>query len=76
MSEATALLTEQQTLPFLFVANFYEKVSKVKTTKTAPRFRLQLPSCGPGSESQAHHLCFFQFVFLKLQREKNKNQQK
>ena len=28
-------------------------------------FRLHLPSCGPGFESQAHHLHFFQFV-LKL----------
>ena len=25
----------------------------------APWFRLRLPSCGPGFESQAHHLCFF-----------------
>ena len=25
-------------------------------------FRLRLPSCGPGFESQALHLCFFQFV--------------
>ena len=31
----------------------------------APWFRLRLPSCGPGFESQAHHPCFFQFV-LKL----------
>ena len=31
----------------------------------APWFRLHLPSCGPGFESQAHHLRFFQFV-LKL----------
>ena len=31
----------------------------------APWFRLRLPSCGPGFESQAHHLRFFQFV-LKL----------
>ena len=23
--------------------------------------RLHLPSCRPGFESQAHHLCFFQF---------------
>ena len=38
-------------------------------------FCLRLPSCGPGIESQAHHLCFFQFV-LKLKREKNQNKQK
>ena len=24
----------------------------------APWFRLRLPSCSPGFESQAHHLCF------------------
>ena len=42
----------------------------------APWFRLCLPSCGPGFESQAHHLCFFQFVLLKLYRENNENKQK
>ena len=26
--------------------------------------RLCLPSCRPGLESQAHHLCFFQFIFV------------
>ena len=41
----------------------------------APWFRLRLPSCSPGFESQAHHLRFFQFV-LKLYRENNKNKQK
>ena len=30
----------------------------------APWFRLHLPSCGPGFESQAHHLCFFQLLKL------------
>ena len=41
-------------------------------------FRLRLPSCGPGFESQAHHLRFFQFVLLKLllELEKNENKQK
>ena len=29
-------------------------------------FRLCLPSCGPGFESKAHQLRFFQFVSLKL----------
>ena len=24
---------------------------------------LHLPSCRPGFESQAHHLCFYQFIF-------------
>ena len=28
----------------------------------APWFRLRLPYCGPGFESQALHLCFFQFL--------------
>ena len=42
----------------------------------APWFRLRLPSCSPGFESQAHHLRFFQFVLLKLYRENNKNKQK
>ena len=41
----------------------------------APWFHLRLPSCGPWFKSQAHHLCFFQFV-LKLKREKNENKQK
>ena len=36
----------------------------------------RLPSCGPGFKSQAHHLCFFQFVLLKLWWEKDKNKQK
>ena len=30
----------------------------------APWFRLRLPSCGLGFESQAHHLCFFQFSLV------------
>ena len=42
----------------------------------APWFRLCLPSCGPGFKSQALHLCFFQFVLLKLYRENNENKQK
>ena len=41
-------------------------------------FRLRLPFCGPGSEFQAHHLRFFQFVLLKLllELEKNENERK
>ena len=39
-------------------------------------FHLRLPSCGPGFESQVHHLHFFQFVLLKLYRENNENKQK
>ena len=39
-------------------------------------FHLRLPSCGPGFKSQAHHLCFYQFILLKLYRENNENKQK
>ena len=39
-------------------------------------FHLRLPSCGHRFESQAHHLCFFKFVLLKLYRENNENKQK
>ena len=42
----------------------------------APWFRLRLPSCGPGFESQAHHLRFFQFGLLKLLLELEKNENK
>ena len=42
----------------------------------APWFRLCLPSCRPGFESQALYLHFFQFVLLKLYRENNENKQK
>ena len=27
---------------------------------------LRLPSCHPGLKSQAHHLCFFQFILFKF----------
>ena len=37
--------------------------------------RLCLPFCGPWFESQARHLCFFQFIF-ELWCEKDKNKQK
>ena len=30
----------------------------IRVAAIAPWFRLRLPSCGPGFESQAHHLCF------------------
>ena len=39
-------------------------------------FRLRLPFCGPGSEFQAHHLRFFQFVLLKLLLELEKNEKR
>ena len=49
---------------------------KMMVAAIAPWFRLRLPSCGPGFESQAHYLCFFQFILLKLYQENNKNKQK
>ena len=36
-------------------------------TAIALWFRLRLPSCGPGFESQAHRLSFLQFILLKLE---------
>ena len=36
----------------------------------APWFRLHLPSCGPGFESQAHHLCFFNLYWNCKKRSK------
>ena len=39
--------------------------------------RLRLPSCRPGFESQAHHLCFFNlYLSFELECEKNENKQK
>ena len=51
---------------------------KLVEAAIAPWFHLRLPYCGPGFESQAHHLRFFQFVLLKLllELEKNENKQK
>ena len=51
---------------------FYFKLTKILVAAIAPWFRLRLPSCGPGFESQAHH----QFVLLKLYQENNENKQK
>ena len=42
------------------------RYSKLKTIISATWFCLRLLSCGPGFESQAHHLSFVQFVLLKL----------
>ena len=53
-----------------------DKIWKIWVAAIAPWFRLRLPSCGPRFESQAHHLCFFQFVLLKLYRENHENKQK
>ena len=35
------------------------EVKQMMVAAIAPWFRLHLPSCGPGFESQAHLLCFF-----------------
>ena len=37
-----------------------------KLAAIAPQYRLRLPSCDNRFESQAHNLCFFRFVLLKL----------
>ena len=42
----------------------------------APWFCLHLLLCSPGFEFQAHHQHYFQFVFWKLQQEKDENKQK
>ena len=43
------------------------KTLNIKLKGVAPYvaqwIRLRLPSCRPRFESQAHHLCFFQFKF-------------
>ena len=38
----------------------------IRAAVIAPWFCLCLPSCGPRFESQAHLLCFFQFILLQL----------
>ena len=48
----------------LLVTKFRDKYFS-QVAAIAPWFHLGIPSCGPGFESQAHHLCFFEFV-LKL----------
>ena len=45
---------------FLFLSkNYALKLSITWATNIAPRYRLCLPSCGCGFQSQAHHLRFF-----------------
>ena len=55
---------------------FFEQRWFAWVAAIAPWFRLRPPSCGPGFESQAHRLRFFQFILLKLYRENSKNKQK
>ena len=43
-----------------------EAGAKSNDATIAQWIRLRLPSCRPGFESQAHHLCFFQFILFKL----------
>ena len=60
-------------LPPPSTSDFSDKVGlNLGVAAIAPWFRLRLPSCGPGFESQAHH----QFVLLKLYQENNENKQK
>ena len=42
----------------------------------ASRFRLCLPSYGPGFESQAHHLRFIQFIKLSFELNCEKNEKR
>ena len=55
--------------------NYHKVLIKGGRHAIALWFCLRLPSWGTGFESQAHHLCFFQFV-LELWPEKNENKQK
>ena len=49
----------------------------VRGAAIAQWIRLHLPSCRPGFESQAHHLCFFNlYLSFELECEKNENKQK
>ena len=49
-------------------------VSKTNTrgAAIAQWIRLRLPSCRPGFESQAHHQCFYQYIFVLCHVEKTK----
>ena len=50
----------------------YSAKQKVDTQGGAQWTRLCLPSCHPRFESQAHHQCFYQFVFQLCHVEKTK----
>ena len=39
------------------------KIVHIGSAAIAPWFHKRLPSCGPGFESQAHHLCFFNLYY-------------
>ena len=54
------------------------QMRKYRGAAIAQWIRLRLPSSRPGFESQAHHLCFFQIIYLsfELECEKNENKQK
>ena len=52
----------------LFSQNISKTFSQItfrinRGAAVAQWIRLRLPSCRPGFDSQAHHLCFFQFQF-------------
>ena len=42
---------------------FFKTKQAILRTAMAQWIRLRLRYCSPGFESQAHHLCFFQFIF-------------
>ena len=43
-----------------------KRVKQQRAVAIAPWVHLRLPSCSHGFESEAHHLCLFQFVLFKL----------
>ena len=68
-----ALLFDRFNLTGKFLVNFYRcKVFDRVVAAIAPWFHLRLPSCGPGFESQAHHLCFFSICIEILMRKERK----
>ena len=51
---------------FLPLFGRHTKTRLVGAAPIAQWIRPRVPSCRPGFESQAHHLCFFQFKLFKL----------
>ena len=63
--------------PWATLANHFIKSNNAGwVVAIAPWFVCAYHPAAPGFESQAHHLCFFQFVLLKLYQENNENKQK
>ena len=53
-------------LPLVKEKTGHLKNKTIRGADIAQWIRLRLPSCHTGFESQAHHLCFFQFILFKL----------